>query len=201
MSPCIRRHSRRDLGMVLITSLLLLLVVTLLALAMFRGAGLENRIAGNVLDKQRALQAATSTDVYAEQWLVNNVSAATQVSCTATTFSGATAPPICTNTLASATGETALNVPWSIGGYSYNPTTTLTGATTLFPVATSDLPANYYGSPTFYIAYLGYDATYNYLDAKDYQIDAWSYGGSNSTVAVVESIYQIRPIAAGGGGP
>ncbi len=199
MSPRIPRHPRRDLGMVLITSLLLLLVVTLLALAMFRGVGLENRIAGNVLDKQRALQAATSTDVYAEQWLVNNEPSTTAVTCSASTFSGA-APPICLNTLTSVTGETALDVPWSVG-YSYNPSTTVTGATTLFPIGTTNLPANYYGAPTFYISYLGTDATYNYLKAQDYQIDAWSYGGSNSTVAVVESIYQIRPLAAGGGGP
>ena len=59
--------------MVLITTILLLVVVTLLALAMLRGVGLETRIAGNVMDKQRALQAATSSEDYAEQWLVNNV--------------------------------------------------------------------------------------------------------------------------------
>ncbi len=56
-APYDSRSATQD-GMVLVTTLLLLIVITLLALAMFRGAGLDNRIAGNVLDKQRALQAA-----------------------------------------------------------------------------------------------------------------------------------------------
>ena len=60
-------------GMVLITTLLLLLVVTILALAMFRGVGMESRIAGNTLDKQRALQGAESAQQFAEQWLISNV--------------------------------------------------------------------------------------------------------------------------------
>lgn len=198
MSPRLTPRARRDLGMVLITSLLLLLVVTLLALAMFRGVGLENRIAGNVMDKQRALQAATSTEDYAEQWLVGNVSTTPSVACSAATFTGVTAPPICSNTLAAATGvASAAVVPWSIGGYSYNPTTT--GAATLFPINSAGGPDNYYQAPTVYLAELGSDATY--ANAVDYQVDAWSYGGSNDTVAVVESIYQIRYLAKGGGGP
>ncbi len=51
------RHSGkrgRQGGMVLISSLLLLLVVTILALAMFRTMGLAEKISGNVREKQRA---------------------------------------------------------------------------------------------------------------------------------------------------
>ena len=75
-SPCCAQT-----GMVLVTTLLLLIVITILALAMFRGTGLDNRIAGNVLDKQRALQAADSAQEYAEQWLYDDVTTTPLVSC------------------------------------------------------------------------------------------------------------------------
>lgn len=202
MNTRTRRPAPRDRGMVLITSLLLLLVVTILALAMFRGVGLEGRIAGNIMDKQRALQAAISTEDYAEQWLVSDsstsISPITGSSCTGSTFSGATAPTICSNLLATSTDAASASVvPWKMGGsplgYPYDPTTT--GAATLFPISTTGGVGNYYGEPTAYIAFLGNDGTNT--NAYDYQVDAWSYGGSSATVAVVESVYQIRFIACG----
>jgi type IV pilus assembly protein PilX len=185
--------------MVLITTLLLLVVVTLLALAMFRGVGLETRVAGNVMDKQRALQAATSTENYTEQWLVNNVGTSPLTACSGATFTSATAPVICSNTLISTTtAGSASVVPWNVGsnplGYDYNPAIS---GTDLFP--TTGGAGSYSQVPTSYIAELGTDATY--ANAVDYQVDAWSYGGSTGTVAVVESTYQIRYLATGGGGP
>src|ERR1700678_3801318 len=59
-------------GVLLISSLLLLLVVTIIALSMFRSFGIQEKIAGNMREKQRALQAAESAEVYAEVWLQNN---------------------------------------------------------------------------------------------------------------------------------
>ncbi len=190
---------RNARGMVLITTILLLVVVTLLALAMLRGVGLETRIAGNVMDKQRALQAATSSETYAEQWLVSNVGTNTLTVCSATTFTTTASPEICSNTLAASTDAlSAAVVPWNIGGsaigYSYNP---ISGPGNLFN--TSGGANSYAGAPTVYIADLGTDATY--ANAVDYQVDAWSYGGGTGTIAVIESTYQIRYTAAGGGGP
>jgi type IV pilus assembly protein PilX len=199
----LQRRARRERGMVLIISLLLLLVVTILALAMFRGVGLENRIAGNVMDKQRALQAAASSEDYAEQWLLNNAATVTATVCSGATFTATTTmPTVCSNQLATSTDAASpLVVPWSMSGsavgYSYNPLTT--GTSSLFPVSTTGGTNQYYQPPTIYVADLGTDATY--ANAVDYQLDAWSYGGSTGTVAVVESVYQIRYIATGGGGP
>jgi type IV pilus assembly protein PilX len=195
-TPNPRRNAR---GMVLVTTILLLVVVTLLALAMLRGVGLETRIAGNVMDKQRALQAATSSETYAEQWLVSNVGTNSLTVCSSTTFTTTASPEICSNTLATSTDAlSAAVVPWNIGGapvgYSYNP---VVGATNLFTI--SGGANSYAGAPTVYIADLGTDATY--ANAIDYQVDAWSYGGGTGTVAVVESTYQIRYTATGGGGP
>ena len=67
----LQRHSPRSNqhGVVLVTSLLLLLVVTIMALSMFRSFGIQEKIAGNVREKQRAVQAAVSAQQYAEWWL------------------------------------------------------------------------------------------------------------------------------------
>ena len=189
------KHRSTQLGMVLITTMLLLVVVTILALAMFRGVGLEERIAGNVMEKQRALQAAVSAQQYGEQWLANNVTSTPAVDCSAQASSSTAAPAICTDILSTSLDSSApvANVPWKIGGgavgYSYNPVITATGAN-YFPINTAGGPNTYYAAPVMYISQLGVDATLS--NAVDYRVDAWSYAGAQSTVAVVESTYQIR---------
>lgn len=199
-------HPRQARGMVLITTLLLLVVVTMLALAMFRGAGLEGRIAGNVMDKQRAVQVANSAQSYAEQWLLNNAATETVTVCSGSTFTSATTPVICSNTLAlSSDALSAATVPWTVSGsavgFSYGPTIPyLSGSsvqTEALPVSTSGGVNQYYQDPVTYIAQLGPDATVP--NAVDYQVDAWTYAGAQSTVAVVESTYQIRFTAQNSG--
>ena len=56
-------------GMALITGMLLLIVLTILAMSMFRGYGTQQKIAGNVREKNRAVSAAVSAQQYAEYWL------------------------------------------------------------------------------------------------------------------------------------
>ena len=56
-------------GMVLVTGMLLLIVVTILAMSMFRGYGTQQKIAGNVREKNRAVSSAVSAQQYAEYWL------------------------------------------------------------------------------------------------------------------------------------
>jgi len=183
---------RRSHGMVLITTLLLLLVVTILALAMFRGVGLENRIAGNTLDKQRALQGANSAQQYAEQWLISNIESVAPIDCSADPAATAV-PVICNQPLVKqvAGGQVADPI-WRISGttvgFPYNPNNQLT-------ISTTGGVNSFYAAPTAYIGELGKDATDP--NATDYIVDAWSYGGSQSTVAVVESVYQvIQPVAS-----
>jgi type IV pilus assembly protein PilX len=184
-----------QLGMVLITTMLLLVVVTILALAMFRGMGLEERIAGNVMEKQRALQAAVSAQQYGEQWLASNITSTPPVDCSAQASSSTGAPAICTNILSTSldSGANVSTVPWKIGGgnvgYSYDPVNTATSAS-YFPINTAGGLSTYYAAPVMYISQLGVDATLS--NAIDYRVDAWSYAGAQSTVAVVESTYQIR---------
>jgi type IV pilus assembly protein PilX len=188
MSASYRSRCAAQDGMVLITTLLLLIVITLLALAMFRGAGLDNRIAGNVLDKQRALQAAESAQEYAEQWLYDDVTTSPLVNC-GTEAAATTTPVICNEPLFEQTQPA--EVPWAAGGafeYTTDITTSTTGGENTL-----------YGYPMAYIGYLGADATVP--GAQDYMVDAWSYGGSEATVAVVQSTYQIRYTVASASGP
>jgi type IV pilus assembly protein PilX len=166
--------SVRQRGMVLVTSLLLLVVVTLLAVSMFRSFGLDEKIAGNVREKQRALSAAETAEQFAEYWLSNG-NASTGIACTSLVSSSV--GQVCSTALASPT-----TTPWTLGvNYLYAPST----ATTM-NISTSGGMGNYAHTPTFYIAYLGATST-----GTLYQIDAVGYGGSADSVAVVEATYAI----------
>lgn len=166
-------------GMVLVTSLLLLIVVTLLAVGMFRSFGLDEKIAGNVREKQRALGAAETAEQYAESWLVNGNSS-TGAPCTVfvTATAASNVGQVCSNVLTNAN-----QVPWTAGVY-YAPT-----VTSAMNVSTAGGQGSYYFSPAFYISYLG--ASPNGL-GNIFQIDAVGYGGSADTVAVVESTYIVQ---------
>ncbi len=181
-------------GIVLVSSLLLLLVVTIMALSMFRSFGIQEKIAGNVREKQRATQAAVSTEQYAEWWLANKSNApvavsaysaaSADVSCIAVVNANAGGGQICNNTLASA-GISATSVPWAIG-VSYIPSGMGTVATPCTPPGCLSTDA-YYDSPRFYIADMG---SYG-RSGELYQVDAYSYGLSASTIAVVESTVAV----------
>ena len=173
-------------GTVLISSMLLLLVVTLLAAGMFRSLTLAARIAGNVREKQRALHAAVSAQQYAEYWLVNNVAAATDTACSGVVAAASSTTEICSNILSKYVGTGVTTVPWTISsapvGFTYNPGSDIT-------VGTSGGVNTYYALPEFYISDLGVSALGT--NREDYRIDAWSYAGTQSTVAVIESTYEV----------
>ena len=197
------QHSSRSdqFGIVLVSSLLLLLVVTIMALSMFRSFGIQEKIAGNVREKQRATQAAVSTEQYAEWWLSNKsnapvavsnyAAASVDVSCVGLVSANAGLGQICNNTLAS-NGIAAATVPWTTAGtggtpigVSYIP---LGMSVTGTPCAANCLSTDvYYDLPRFYIADLG---SYG-RSGELYQVDAYSYGLSASAVSVVESTVAV----------
>src|SRR6185437_3440329 len=106
-----RRRSQR--GMALISSLLLLLVVTIMAVSMFRSYGMQEKIAGNTREKQRALNAAVSAQQYAE-WLLQSGTAPPTAACNA--LVPATTPQVCNNAL-NALGPAGIGdytiLPWA----------------------------------------------------------------------------------------
>jgi len=186
-------------GMVLISSLLLLLVVTILALAMFRSMGLAAKIAGNVREKQRALHAAVVAQQYAEWWLsgTGNASQA-PVTCNAPANAnlGASNVLICANSILN-----PATVPWTSGGASVGFTYYPNAGSTIMnftPDSNGSYANTYYKPPSFYIQYVG--------QAHDgggsvYKVDAMGYGGSVLSVAVVESTYEIGSAVNNLGGP
>ncbi len=170
--------------MLLVSSLLLLLVVTILALSMFRSVGMQERIAGNVREKQRALHAAESAQQYAEWWLANGTNAASAaVVCTNLLNANLGQGQICSNKLAAAVGNVT-TVPWQSGGVDMGVNFTPPNMTV---TAASDA-GTYVAPPRFYISDLGKAAS---GQGEVYQIDAVGYGGSTGAVAVVESTFSV----------
>jgi type IV pilus assembly protein PilX len=183
---CLKTPARQR-GLVLVASLLLLLVITMLALAMFRSTGLAEKIAGNVREKERALHAALVAEQYAEWWLSNTAnSSQAPVTCNATVNAN-TSPVLICNPNSALTNPTTL--PWTtIGGaqvgYSYYPNS---GTAQMSLLANAGQGSNsYYLAPAFYITFMGVGA-----GGSIYKIDAVGYGGSSLSVAVVESTYEI----------
>jgi type IV pilus assembly protein PilX len=176
----LRRALFHQHGMVLVSSLLLLLVVTILAVSMFRSFGVDEKIAGNTRDKQLAIQAAQGAEQYAENWLASNMSQSAlasvgapnplaTINCPAGMVAAA-ATQICTKGLA-----TPGTLPWASGVKYSPPTFNVPGAPKLS------------SPPVFYIYALSTLAS-----PYQYQIDAVGYGTSPNTVAVVEVIYSLK---------
>jgi type IV pilus assembly protein PilX len=189
-------------GIVLVSSLLLLLVVTIMALSIFRSFGIQEKIAGNTREKQRALQGAMSAQQFAESWLANISNAPTAVNagvavsadivCGTTLLDANTGGgQICSNTLASL-GITVTSVSTWTAGVMYYPPGMNYGS-----ITNSAVPDIYYDRPRFYITDLGPLATNN---GEVYKVDAYSYGTSANTVAVVESTFAITCIVCNPGG-
>jgi type IV pilus assembly protein PilX len=177
--------------MALVSAMLLLAVVTILALGMFRSFGVQERIAGNLREKQRALHAAESAQQYAEFWLSSaGNAAASTVTCDSVLSANLNQGQICSNTLSSVT-----NPPLQVGGadvgVTYNPGNGMT-------VTTTSARETYYKVPRFYIAYAGLSADGL---GEVYQIDAVGYGSTASAVAVVESTYLVKSGVVDRGGP
>ena len=185
----------RQRGVALVTSLLLLVIITILALSMFRSFGTQEKIAGNLREKQRALHAAASAQQYAEWWLTqNNNTAAGAIACTTSLPATPTGGQICNQTPQQQLGPGAVTqVPWPIQ-------VTYTPQNMVF-VAQTTVPGNpnppYFATPAFWITDKGGSAD---GAGEAYQIDAYGYGSAASTVAVVESAYEIQQGVVNRGG-
>jgi type IV pilus assembly protein PilX len=181
-------------GIALISSLLILLVLTIVALAMFRSFGLQEKIAGNVREKQRALHAAEGAQSYAEWWLGTN-SANTTVVCSSLLSANLGQGQICSNKLSDTVASVA-GVPWlaagALVGVTYNPGNALT-------ITTAAAKDTFYSVPLFYISDVGISADGR---GEIFQVDAAGYGSTANTVAVVESTLVVISgvIDRGGGG-
>jgi type IV pilus assembly protein PilX len=168
--------------MVLVSSLLLLLVVTILGLSMFRSVGSQEKIAGNIREKQRALHAAESAQQYAEWWLSNSRVSAPVV-CNSLLDANIVQGQVCSQDLRAVVGSVT-GVPWQTGGADVGVSYTPPGMT----VTTASAADTYYARPRFYIADAGKSAS---GQGEVYRIEAAGYGGTSAAVAVVESTFSL----------
>lgn len=179
MSRDPRILSGRQRGVALMSSLLILLVLTIVALAMFRSFGLQEKIAANVRERQRAVHAAEGAQSYAEWWLGAN-SANPTVVCSSLLSANLGQGQICSNKLSDTVASVA-DVPWlaagALVGVTYNPGNALT-------ITTAAAKDTYYSVPLFYISDVGVSADGR---GEIFQVDAAGYGSTANTVAVVES--------------
>jgi type IV pilus assembly protein PilX len=181
-------------GIVLISTMLLLSVVTIIALSMFRSFGMQEKIAGNMREKQRALQAAVSAEQYAEWWLSSTGAISVPVTCGSVLNANIGQGQICSNKLPLVVpGADVTNVPWQIAGanvgVTYLPPNMQVNTVTSVSAANTQNPT-YYSTPTFYISDMGTSGDPN-IPGRIYQIDAVGYGGTSNTAAVVESTYAV----------
>jgi type IV pilus assembly protein PilX len=185
--------------MALISSLLLLMIITILALSMFRGFGTQEKIAGNLREKERALHAAESAQQYGEWWLnQGNNAAIGPIGCNAGSLSAnANQGQICNQTPLQA-GMPYLTVfPWPTQ-VTYLPP----GMSVTVGVNGQSGDPPYALTPGFYVTDLGPAGD---GQGEAYQIDAYGTGSTainvaSATVAVVESSYEIQQGVVNRGG-
>ena len=185
--PSPRLHRPSQLGFVLIAALAMLAMLTMLAVGMFRGMGLEERITGNTREKQRAFFAAQGTLQNAENWL-NSGNAGVGGACPMS--SPTNSPQIC-NQATTPSQLTLATTDWNCTfGTAYSMAQLVPANNCSGQLSSSGTA---YMNPQFTISYLGPDpaAPTAYL----YQVTSLGYGGNQNAVAVVQSVYSV-----GGGG-
>jgi type IV pilus assembly protein PilX len=186
-------------GVALVSSLLLLIIITILALSMFRSFGTQEKIAGNLREKDRALHAAASAQQYGEWWLTQGNNAAIgAVTCAIGTLNANLGQgQICNQTPIQAgidvtqVGTTVPTAGWATQVTYVPPTMGVPG------VAGTNGDPPYFGAPAFYLTDLGVAGD---GAGEAYQIDAYGYGSTAGTVAVVESTYEVAQGVVNRGG-
>lgn len=197
-SCCQQDRLPRQKGIALVSALLILIMLTLLAIAMFRGFGLQQKIGGNVREKERAFQAAENALQYAEWWLSpenpNPPAQDNGTNCGTSTANIPVVTPadmrVCSMPL-STTSDPRL---WT-GALIYTPpnmTVSAGGGVSADGNGNADI--KYSRSPLVYIAYLGLSPS---AKEKLYSVTAAGFGGSTTSTAVVQSVVAVS--LCGGG--
>jgi type IV pilus assembly protein PilX len=189
MSSC-RTPGHPQRGFALVTSIILLMIVTILALGMFRGFATQEHIAGNLREKERAFHAAVSAEQYAEWWLLQSGNTAGGgVTCAGTSIMNANASQGQVCNLTPALSGYTVAQPSTWGWYTnYTPPGMSIGAVNATN-SNGDTMSSYVSAPAFWIADVGPSGD---GAGEAYQIDAYSYGATTNTVAVVESVYELQ---------
>lgn len=183
---------RKQRGVALVVSLIILLLMTLIGLSIMNGNRFFEKNAANTRDKQRALQAAQDALLYGEWWLNYGGGNLNFVACPTTTVP--TTLQVCSED--PGTNMTTISsLPWYSG---YVPTSmkvqaagnSTNGGVADSTSATSDIL--YSQSPGIYISCITCGTTLGTTGLTVYRITAIGYGGvggANGTVAIVQSTF------------
>lgn len=175
-----RRNGER--GIALITSLLILVVVTLIAVSMYKSFGLQEKLAGNTLEKQRSLLAADSALRYGEWW-IGQGNTGSGAPCSGVVNANVQANmKICSNGL-----PTPASLPWA-NRFEYKPPAMTLATGTARGGLSTNGDVNYATTPSVYVSYMGLGP-----DGKSmlYQVTGAGYGGSTTSASVLQSVYAV----------
>ena len=185
---------RRDRGIALVTALVILLILTLIGLTMFRGFGLQQKIAGNTREKERAFQAAQNALEFGEWWLVNGTQGTSRpstggpcASSQSTAVTTQSAMFVCSGALATPSDPST----WP-AVLSYTPPPMVVkagGGTTTDAYKNSDI--NYSQAPGIYINFQNRVIDSRGNTTNVYTVTAVGFGGSNNATSVVQSVYAV----------
>lgn len=167
-------NTKKQTGFVLISALIFLVLMIYLGLAMFRGFGLDEMMAGNLREKSRATEAAQAAIDYAEWWLVQTGNATDGGACA---NGPQTSLQICTGTPGLASFSTLTNFT----------------NTTVMSVSESGGAGKYYAIPKYSIYYLGLDPTDPQKQTNLYTITAQAQGGNKNAEATLQIVYKVGP--------
>ena len=176
------KHDIKQNGFVLFVTLVLLLIMTMLALYMFRGFIIDEKLSGNHREKSRSLDAAQAALNDAQAWMSQQGNTYTGNWVTGTSCAGVLAiPTVCSAAINPADLVTPIA---STPRYNYSalPTTILNPSTT-------GGAGNYFSVPSYYIQYLGTTGT-NPPSAM-YQVTTASKGGNDTATTVLQAVYKV----------
>ncbi len=158
-------------------------MLTLLALSMYRGFGLQQKIAGNTRDKERAYQVAESSLQYAESWLPKQSSHGVVCAGNVTVTSD-TNMRVCSNVLATPEDPSK----WTNYLEYKLPAMVVAGGGGVTKDGNNVDDINYAKVPGMYVAYLGLSPGGQH---ELYSVTASASGGVADTTSVVQSVYAV----------
>lgn len=175
-------------GFILFVVMIFLIVMSMLGISMFGGFIKDQKISGNMREKQRAIEAAQTALDSVQFWMLQpgNVYSGnwnTGVSCSSTTQTGST-PVVCSNLLANPAA-----LPWASSN-TYQPPN--------MNVAAGGGVNTYSSNVNFYLQYMG--TSTNNPPTALYQVTSTAQGGNATAAAVVQSIFQVITTARDIGG-
>jgi type IV pilus assembly protein PilX len=168
-------------GFVLFIVMIFLIVMSLLGVSMYSGFIKDQKMAGNMREKQRAIEAAQANLDMVEKWLQNTDNVyeggwKIALSCNSTNQAAVT-PVICSNPL-----DTPATLPWPSGqGQAFTP------PSSTMAVTASGGANSYASNPQYYVQEM--DHTDN---TAWYKVTSTAQGGNATAATVIETIYEVK---------